>query len=595
MAIGAKAIWEFADALKQSFSTPDNMRSATVQSVDDDGTVWVVYPGASSPTPVASIGAGVEPGDMVYTQLLNGKLVLTLNKTDPAIGGTKTRAIVNAITKPIDRAVVIAKGIADEAHAVANAINQHFWTDDNGAHVTDVTQDEWKAAVEDGFSDLSDTKPYYNQLSNSLGILLRSGLNNLASWTRSAIAFYDGEGNEAANIVASFGRDGAQIGHVDSEHVDIGSGRVSMLNADGVPMFNADLDGGVVSYEAKLRSDNRVTKLPSNVGATNTTSWWTMSFNVQNVAAGTTFTLATNPNGYTNLLNIEYSGTDSAIYFDVSNATYSQGLRLGTRNNHLTLLVDISADALSLVAGTSETGTLEASGIAWSTTSGTPNTLSVRFSYTYNADTGTLQCTTRYSIRTATGTATIASRYSEVTFWGLAILVQIATYAPAFTLGARTGDNGQFSAIVGEGLYATQDHQTALGKYNLEDTNDEYALIIGNGTDDANRSNAFAVDWDGGILAAKPLFKRVTATSAAQTINAGAGLNFTITVNVPDGYTLFGVIGQSSNHNLAGTIGTARVTGASTVSTSLTNRTASTNWTDATVTVDTVCILSTVV
>lgn len=306
------------------------------------------------------------------------------------------------------------------------------------------------------------------------------------------------------SIVASFGRDGAQIGRVDSEHVDIGSGRVSMLNADGVPMFNADLDGGVVSYEAKLRSDSRVTKLPSNVNATGTTSWWTMSFNVQNVAVGTTFTLAafaTNPNGYTNLLDIEYSGTDSAIYFDVSNATFSQGLRLGTRNNHMTLLVDISAAALSLVAGTSESGTLEASGITWSTTSDKPNTLIVRFSYAYNADTGTLQCNTRYTIRTATGTATIASKYSEVTFWGLSILAQIATYAPAFTMGARTGDNGQFSAIVGEGLYATQDHQTALGKYNLEDTNDEYALIIGNGTGDADRSNAAVIDWLGNYIA----------------------------------------------------------------------------------------------
>lgn len=134
-----------------------------------------------------------------------------------------------------------------------------------------------------------------------------------------------------------------------------------------------------------------------------------------------------------------------------------------------------------------------------------------------------------------------------------------------------------------------------FGKYPIEDTNDKYALIIGNGTGDANRSNAFAVGWDGGITTSRPLFKRVTATSTAQTINAGAGLTFTITVNVPDGYTLFGVIGQTSNHNLAGTIGTARVTGANTVSTALTNRTASTNWNDATVTVDTVCILSTVV
>ena len=53
-------IWEFADALKQTFSTPSDTRAATVQSVDSDGTVWVVYPGASSPTPIASVGAAVD-------------------------------------------------------------------------------------------------------------------------------------------------------------------------------------------------------------------------------------------------------------------------------------------------------------------------------------------------------------------------------------------------------------------------------------------------------------------------------------------------------------------------------------------------------
>ena len=41
------------------------------------------------------------------------------------------------------------------------------------------------------------------------------------------------------------------------------------------------------------------------------------------------------------------------------------------------------------------------------------------------------------------------------------------------------------------------DMQTALGKYNVEDANDVYAVIIGNGTSDSERSNALAVRWDG--------------------------------------------------------------------------------------------------
>ena len=38
-----------------------------------------------------------------------------------------------------------------------------------------------------------------------------------------------------------------------------------------------------------------------------------------------------------------------------------------------------------------------------------------------------------------------------------------------------------------------------MGKYNIVDSADTYALIIGNGTSDTNRSNAVTIDWNGGI------------------------------------------------------------------------------------------------
>ena len=52
-----------------------------------------------------------------------------------------------------------------------------------------------------------------------------------------------------------------------------------------------------------------------------------------------------------------------------------------------------------------------------------------------------------------------------------------------------------------EGCYtkASSDYQHVQGKFNIEDTTGKYAFIIGNGTDDSNRSNAFAIGWDGKI------------------------------------------------------------------------------------------------
>lgn len=44
---------------------------------------------------------------------------------------------------------------------------------------------------------------------------------------------------------------------------------------------------------------------------------------------------------------------------------------------------------------------------------------------------------------------------------------------------------------------AASNFQTALGKCNVEDANDTYVVIVGNGTNDSNRSNALTVDWGG--------------------------------------------------------------------------------------------------
>lgn len=44
--------------------------------------------------------------------------------------------------------------------------------------------------------------------------------------------------------------------------------------------------------------------------------------------------------------------------------------------------------------------------------------------------------------------------------------------------------------------------QHVEGQWNVEDTSGQYAHIIGNGTDDNHRSNAYTVDWDGNVNAA---------------------------------------------------------------------------------------------
>lgn len=49
----------------------------------------------------------------------------------------------------------------------------------------------------------------------------------------------------------------------------------------------------------------------------------------------------------------------------------------------------------------------------------------------------------------------------------------------------------------GLGTIASAAYSHAQGKYNIEDVNETYAHIVGNGTSDTKRSNAHTLDWDG--------------------------------------------------------------------------------------------------
>ena len=63
--------------------------------------------------------------------------------------------------------------------------------------------------------------------------------------------------------------------------------------------------------------------------------------------------------------------------------------------------------------------------------------------------------------------------------------------------GQRTTASGSYSHAEGQDTTAVSYHQHVQGKYNIEDTENKYAHIVGNGTTDANRSNANVLDWKG--------------------------------------------------------------------------------------------------
>lgn len=71
--------------------------------------------------------------------------------------------------------------------------------------------------------------------------------------------------------------------------------------------------------------------------------------------------------------------------------------------------------------------------------------------------------------------------------------------------------HGYFSHAEGYQTTASSDHQHVQGKYNVEDSNNTYAHIIGNGTVDSDRSNAHTLDWSGNAWFAGDVYIKSTS------------------------------------------------------------------------------------
>ena len=184
--------------------------NAEVRRVED-GRAFVHIPGGVDETP-AKMGVNAEAGDQVHVSISDGSALLDGNLTNPPTDDKTARKAQRTATKADSKATE-AKETAEQAETTANAVSgvannaltqaqqakqiaddteQHFWFQetgaDTGAHITEVTQEEW--------SDSSD--PNYhsggNFLARSNGAAVRDGLKELATMSQNgfdAISYDD--------------------------------------------------------------------------------------------------------------------------------------------------------------------------------------------------------------------------------------------------------------------------------------------------------------------------------------------------------------------------------------------------------------------
>lgn len=387
--------------------------------------------------------------------------------------GVVTRAIkaVNDAVRRVTTATQAARQVADEAKSVADAIGQHFWTGDDGVHVTQVTQESWET---------SPVGP--NLLANSLGILLRDALTNLVSVTQSAIAFYDGLGNAASNIYAMFGRAGSRIGYESETHItitndgmrlttpsssdtfDVGLGerRASVSESVYTPISSVPLDH-TLQYVPQQDSVivYRVVNYAKYLPAGEDSYSYTISGKVVTI---------TDQRLVGSAYRIDYVATDFvgvAFTAGVRRPDDAVGLRSGAFGYWVAAPGTCSFAEGRLTVARGEYSHAEGFGAV------------ANGEYSHAEGLNTRANGNRSSH--AEGEQTVASGTSS--------------HAEGFYTEAKAA----YSHAGGSNTIASCASQTAIGRFNVEDTQDDYALIIGNGTSDSNRSNALAVGWDGGL------------------------------------------------------------------------------------------------
>ena len=459
-------------APKPAAEAPE-VSGGTVTRVDVDGTVWVQLFGSEDETPCATKTAAAKPGDVVTVTIDGGRAWVDGNVSAPATDDSvaieahelAAQAIedVQASTTQTYRRIADVSGIADEADRLANATNQHFFADDGGIHVTEAE---------------GDPTTEHNILINSLGMLLRYATNYLVSITQSATAFYDGLGNASSNLMAYFGRDGFQVGRDAESHLVGDYHSLRLVDRDGETYFwVSDLRGQDGKYHVEEphivytqeAHDNWVQlKYPPDPTSSLVLKCGDTVLDVSSVQSVLVFLANPDAVAVGSILSATY------ITADIETKVYTLGNRMDVDPvTDIPYFVGPKSYVLghycvaSSFAAHAEGWTTQANGIS-----------------SHAEGTGTLSNGQSAHAEGESTTADGMYSHSE---------------------GHDTVAGGDRSHAQNYGTKASSDGQTAMGRYNVEDANDIYALIIGNGTSNSSRSNAFAVKWTGEVVAATPL------------------------------------------------------------------------------------------
>lgn len=239
--IDQNTLWQLASMiLGKPKEVTTTRERATFLRTDQDGTQWVRLPSSNDETPVnGRTLATAKAGDTVEWSIHDGRLSITGNESQPSVGMREVFQTASDIVQPVvariskvNELASLSKSVADAAQQVAEAVNQHFFSDTNGVHVTEATQEDWDENHEGA-----------NVLLNATGQLFRDGLTNLLTLTTQggarALSVWDGLGNTASHIRAIIG-EVITLGPIGSVQMILSATGLEIDNENGDEIFAID-------------------------------------------------------------------------------------------------------------------------------------------------------------------------------------------------------------------------------------------------------------------------------------------------------------------------------------------------------------------
>lgn len=288
---------------------------------------------------------------------------------------------------------------------------------------------------------------------------------------------------EDTDVLAEFTADGAVVGKADEARTVVGKDSVSIYADDTTRAVRIGIKTSVVSADWETAS-------------------WTGTIN-----AGATKTMALGHTPTSDcLVSAIYSLNGERVVAQVllespdyqaeyGGFTYSiSGSTLTYKNNNdenisFSMLM-VYGDVAVETGGSFEFGTAADAVGADSVSMGSGNTSSGRASFATGFGTGAIA---DYAF--AEGEETEASGRASHTEGRYCTAAATASHAE----GLQSEATAAAAHAQNAGTIAASWAQTAIGQYNVADSADTYAFIIGNGADNNMRANALTVDWYGNI------------------------------------------------------------------------------------------------